>query len=113
MIDVRRFARRVAIAAAAAVVLASATPAAAAPTLPLRRPVITLDGFTYGVLGLDGGTGGRFEAYWLAHGGPRVINLRRHPLATFTPPGCRYVYGTLCALAVDSLAAAAVADPGR
>ena len=74
---------------------------------------ITLDQFAYGYLGLDGSTGQRFEQWWLGHGGPRRVNTRKHPIATFDPLSCRYVYGTLCQLAVDSLDAAAVADPGR
>jgi len=83
------------------------------PAVPVASSQVTLHQFTSGYLGLDAGTAQRFEAYWLGHGGPKRVNTRKHPLASFDPLVCRYVYGTLCALAVDSLDAAAVADPGR
>jgi hypothetical protein len=92
---------------AALALLGQPAPAGAA------TPVVTLHWLTTGYLGLDGGTAQRFEAYWLAHGGPKRVNTRKHPLATFDPLTCTWVYGTLCALAVASLDAAAVADPGR
>jgi len=81
--------------------------------VPVASSQVTLHQFTTGYLGLDGGPAQRFEAYWYAHGGPKRVNTRRHPLATFDPLTCTWVYGTLCALSVDSLDAAAVADPGR
>jgi len=74
---------------------------------------ITLDQFVYGRLALDSGTGQRFESYWLGHGGPKRINTKKHPIPTFDPLTCTYVAGTLCALAISSLDAATVADPGR
>jgi len=96
-----------AVLASMTVLLASATPAEAAT----KR--VTLDQLVYGRLGLDGGTGQRFETYWLGHGGPAKWDGRRHPMDSVDPATCTWVYGTLCALATAALDAAAVADPGR